>query len=165
VTEESRTFAVNAAVSYPSICSTESMHALPDPADPAQAVIQNVPFFVDGLNFGDVVLLGPPDALGIRPIEEIVTPSGHVRFLAVTGPLSADELFEHLYDTFPEYALHIEGHGDGLLAISVHPDLDPDDVAFEVILWFEEHGVLTDDDIAGITELITSEVGPITPPA
>lgn len=28
------------------------MHALPDPADPDQAVLDNVTFFVDGLNHG-----------------------------------------------------------------------------------------------------------------
>jgi hypothetical protein len=39
--------------------------------------------------------------------------------------------------------------------------LDPDDVAFEVILWFEEHGVLPGDDSIGISEATESEVGPL----
>ena len=39
----------------------EVMTALADPADPDQAVLVNVPFLVDGLNFGDLVRLGEPD--------------------------------------------------------------------------------------------------------
>jgi Domain of unknown function (DUF4265) len=159
--ENQQTLTVSARVRYPSVCSSESMHALPDPSDPDQAVIQNVPFFVDGLNFGDLVGLGPPDEMGIRPIEAVVTPSGHVRFLALTAPLPAADLFDHLHGMFPEYAVRIEGDGEGLLAISVHPDLDPDDVAFEVTLWFEEHGVLPGDDSIGISEMLGSEIGPL----
>jgi hypothetical protein len=86
--EEPQTLTVMAPVPHWRICTSETMHALPDPAHPDQAVFQNVPFFVDGLNFGDVVRLGPPDELGVRPIEAVVTTNGHVRFLALTGPLA-----------------------------------------------------------------------------
>ena len=104
-----------------------------------------------------------PDEIGIRPIEAIVAPSGHRRFLALTGPLSAPELVEHLCDIFPEYGIQTES-GEGLLAVSVHPDLDPDEVAFEVVLWFEEQGVLPSDHSVGITEPLASEVGPLREP-
>ena len=67
--ERQQTFVVRGHVREPSIGGSETIHALPDPADPDQAVIQNVPFFVDGLNFGDIVRLGPPDDIGVRPIE------------------------------------------------------------------------------------------------
>jgi Domain of unknown function (DUF4265) len=159
--EDPQTLTVKASVRHWRICTSETMHALPDPAHPDQAVLQNVPFFVDGLHFGDVVRLGPPDELGIRPIEAVVTTSGHVRFLALTGPLAIPELADHLEDTFPEYALRTEGDGEYFLAVSVHPDLDPDDVAFEMILWFEEHGVLPGADSIGISEATESEIGPL----
>ena len=159
--EREKTVTVSARVSYPSTCSSETMHALPDPADSDQAVIQNVPFFVKGLNFGDVVGLGVADDLGIRRIEAVVTPSGHARFLVLTGPLSITDLDAHLHDIFPSYALRIEGSGDGLLAVSVHPDLDPEDVSYEVILWFEEQGLVPEDEDIGISEPVESQIGPL----
>ena len=54
----------------------ETMHALPDPADPAQAVIQNVPFFIDGLNFGD---LSSGDLKPVIPCDKV-----QFRFLGIT---------------------------------------------------------------------------------
>jgi hypothetical protein len=161
VREEQQTLTVRGHVRHHSICSSETMHALPDPADPDQAVIQNVPFFVDGLNFGDVVRLGRSDESGIRPIEAVVTPSGCTRFLVLTGDLSAAGLMARLYDLYPEYALRIEGHDTELLSVSVHPDLDADDVVFEVFAWFEDEGVPPDDESVGITPLFESEVGPL----
>jgi hypothetical protein len=156
-----RTITVSGMARQPSSCSRETMHALPDPSDPDQAVIQNVPFFVDGLNFGDIVLLGPSDQLGIRPIEGVVMPSGHTRFLVLTGDLSAPDLTAHLYEVYPEYALRIEGHDVELLSVSVHPDLDPEDVVFEVFDWFVDEGVPTGDESVGVSPLFESEVGPL----
>jgi hypothetical protein len=161
VRRDQQTFTVRGFVRDAALCSSETMHALPDPADPDQAVIQNVPFFVDGLNFGDLVRLGPPDQNGIRPIEAVVERSGHVRFLVLIGPLSGGELIDHLHDLFPEYALSIEGHDDLLLSVSVHPDLEPDAVAFEVVLWFDDQGIPPDDESVGITDRYESEVGPL----
>jgi hypothetical protein len=160
VREEPQTLTVRGYVRPPSICSSETMHALPDPADPDQAVIDNVPFFVDGVNFGDIVCLGPPDDIGIRPIEGVVVPSGCIRFLVILGPLCGDDLIEHLYDLFSLPMVRIEG-GHNLLAVSVHPDVDPEEVAFEVVLWFEEKGIDPVNETVGITEFFESEVGPL----
>ena len=158
--KEHQTLTVRGHVRHPSTCSSETMHALPDPADPDQAVIQNVPFFVDGLNFGDVVRLGPPDEIGIRPIEAVVIPSGCVRFLVVIGPLAAEHLVDHLYEIFPVPMVRVET-GQGLLAVCVHPDLAPDEVVFEIFDWFEAQGVPPGDECVGISELLESEIGPL----
>ncbi len=142
-------------------CSSETMHALPDPADPDQAVLQNVPFFVDGLNFGDVVRLGAPDEIGIRPIERVVVPSGHLHFLILLGSLSASNLIVHLGENFPEYAIRTEGDGDGLLSVSVHPDLEPEEVVYAVFDWLEVQDLPPGDDSVGVTNLFESEIGPL----
>jgi Domain of unknown function (DUF4265) len=119
---------VNAPVDDPDVpVWTEVLHAAPDPADPDQAVLVNVPFLVDGLNFGDLVRLGPEDDRGVRPILEVVISSGCVHALVAAGE-SAAELVAELEELLPAYALRIEGaHGD-LLSMSIHPDLDPDAV-------------------------------------
>jgi hypothetical protein len=161
--EDAQTLTVRGHVRHQTFCSSETMDALSDPADPDQAVIQNVPFFVDGLNFGDVVRLGPSDDIGIRPIEAVVIPSGCVRFLVVTGPLSESELADHLSDLFPPHAVRIET-GEGLLAVSVHPDLGPQEAVFEVFDWFEAQGVPPGDDSVGVSHLLESEVGPLAYP-
>jgi Domain of unknown function (DUF4265) len=137
------------------------MHALPDPADADQAVIQNVPFFVDGLNFGDVVRLGPPDDIGIRPIEAVVIPSGCVRFLVVTGPLPESDLVEHLSNLFPPHEVRVES-GEGLLAVSVHPAVEPEEAVYAVFDWLEARGVPAEDDSFGVTNLFESQVGPLS---
>jgi len=159
--EEQQTLIVRGHARYPSAGSSETMDALPDPADPDQAVIVSVPFFVNGLNFGDLVCLGPPDDIGIRPIEGIVIPSGHTRFLALTGFLSAPDLVDRLHHAFPSYALRVEGDGEDLLSVSVHPDLLADDVVYEVFDWFEEEGIPPGDESVGVTSLFASEVGPL----
>jgi hypothetical protein len=158
--EEQQTLTVRGRVRHQTFCSSETMHALPDPADPDQAVIQNVPFFVDGLNFGDIVRLGPADDIGIRPIEGVAVPSGCVRFLVVIGPFLEADLIDDLADHFGFPAVRAES-GEGLISVSVHPDLEPDEVAFEVILWFEERGANPDDHGVGISEFFESEVGPL----
>jgi uncharacterized protein DUF4265 len=163
--EEPQTLIVGGFVRYPTVCSRETMHALPDPADPDQAMIQNVPFFVDGLNFGDVVRLGPPDDIGIRPIEAVVIPSGCVRFLVLTGPLPEPDLVEHLSDLFPAPEVRAES-GEGLVAVSVHPDLEPEEAVYEVFDWFEARGIPPGDESVGVSHLFESEIGPLGyPPA
>jgi hypothetical protein len=157
--EQPHTLTVRGVVRHPEICSSETMHALPDPADPNQAVIQNVPFFVDGLNFGDVVRLGPPDEIGIRPIEAIVTPSGCVHFTVLTGELPERDLVAYLSDLFHPLGVRIES-GDGLLAVSVHPDFDPVQVVHAVFDWFEELDPRPPDDLFGVSRIFETEVGP-----
>ena len=158
--EEPQTLTVRGFVRQSSICSSETMHALPDPADPDQAMIQNVPFFVDGLNFGDVVRLGRTDDIGIRPIEAVVIPSGCVRFLVVTGPLSESDLIEDLSEIFPPHQVRIES-GEGLISVSVHPDLEPEEAVYEVFDWFEERGVPPGAESVGVSELFESAIGPL----
>ena len=58
----------------------ETLHALQDPADEDQAVIANVPVFIDTLNHGDLVRIGPEEN-GTRPVLSVVIVSGHRHFL------------------------------------------------------------------------------------
>src|SRR3954451_25424272 len=138
---------------------TEVMDALPDPAHPHQAVLLNVPFLVDGLNYGDIVRLGPEDAVGVRPITEVVLASGHVHMLAATEEREALDLVAHLERTFPAYALRIEGAHAHLLSVSVHPDLDPEDVQAAIEEWLgHEFG---DDESLAVGPPCETAVGPL----
>ena len=120
---------VNAPVDDPDIpVWTEVLYAAPDPADPDQAVLVNVPFLVDGLNFGDLVRLGPEDECGVRPIIEVVMASGCVHVLVAADEGVASGLVAELDELFPAYALRIEGARGELLSLSIHPDLEPDEV-------------------------------------
>jgi hypothetical protein len=136
------------------------MHGLPDPASEDQAILVNAPFWIDGLNFGDVVRVGPPDGTGVRPIVEVLVASGHVRVMAVTGRHGIDGVFDALRSAFPHYALKIEGDGTRVLSVSVHPDLDPDDVLDAIAEWLDDHGALDDEDVA-FSPPIRTELGPI----
>ncbi|MGH2953856.1 MAG: DUF4265 domain-containing protein [Solirubrobacterales bacterium] len=136
---------------------TEVMSADPDPADPDQAVLLNVPFLVDGINFGDIVRLGPAEECGVRPIVEIVLASGHVRISAATEPGEAADLVAELERTFPAYALRIEGHSDQLLSISIHPDLDPEEVFDTVAAWLAADAV--EGEGLAISPIIETELG------
>jgi hypothetical protein len=146
--------------------ASETMKALPDPADPQQAVILNVPFFADGLNFGDIVRIGEADDLSVHPVEAVVTPSGHVRFLLLLEDLPVEDLFEHLGLRFPPHLLRMEDGGDGLVAVSVHPDLDTDELIDVFLEWVADHAPdapdLLDDTAFCITEPIPSRVGPLS---
>ena len=132
-TDHTRVAAPVAELEIP-ICS-EVMNALPDPADPDQAVLANVPFLVDELNYGDIVRLGPEDECGVRPIVEAVAASGHVHILAATEPGEGYELVAELHRRFPAYALRITEANDHLLSISVHPDIDPGHVIAVMETW------------------------------
>ena len=161
---EHETIDVRGQVHNSAICSSETMAALPDPADRNQAIVQNVPFFVDAVNFGDIVRLGAPDEIGIRPIEAVVVPSGCVHFVVLVGALSEAALTERLVGLFPFPEIRIES-GHGLLAISVHPDLAPEEVVSQVFDWFEHQEPPPGDDDFGVTNLFESEVGPLGYPA
>ena len=138
----------------------EVMSALADPADPDQAVLVNVPFLVAGLNFGDLVRLGEPDELGIRPIREVVVASGHVHLVAATESGDAPGLAAQLERTFPSYAVRITAANDSLLAVSVHPDLDPEDVSDVIEAWLAG-GAGDPEESLAIGEPCASEVGPM----
>src|SRR5829696_5195455 len=70
----------------------EHMHASQDSAVDDQAVLLNAPFWVDWLNFGDLVRVGPPGEGGSRPILEVVVASGHVRVMAIVGRYGTEGL-------------------------------------------------------------------------
>lgn len=57
------------------VCS-EVMSAIPDPADPDQAVLVNVPVLVDEINFGDIVRLGDETEGGVRRSSRSPSPAG-----------------------------------------------------------------------------------------
>jgi hypothetical protein len=145
----------------------ETMHALPDPADPHQAVLQNVPFFVDGLNFGDLIRLGEPDHIGIHPIEAVVEASGHTRFLLILEDQPVPEMFEFMEDLFSVHELRLEAGGDGLVAVSVHPDLDPEEFFDPLLDWLSGY-VPPEEDLLdlpafSISEPIHTRLGPLSP--
>jgi Domain of unknown function (DUF4265) len=141
------------------ICS-EVMYALPDPADPDQAMLSNVPFLVDELNFGDIVRLGEEDESGVRPILEVVTASGHVHMLAATEPDEGFELVAELDRTFPSYALRITEANDHLVSVSVHPDLDPGAVASVIEAWLGANAQDREEGLA-IGPACETELGPL----
>ena len=137
----------------------ELMNALADPADPDQAVLVSVPFLVDGLNFGDIVRLGEEDECGVRPIREAVLTGGHVHLLVATEPDEAHELVAQLERTFPSYALRITVANDRLLAVSVHPDLDPEDVATVIEAWLGAE--LDPEEGLALRVACETEIGPL----
>lgn len=161
------TICVGARVAPDLPFARETMHALPDPAHPRQAVLQNVPFFVDGLNFGDIIRIGPRDHIGVHPIEEVVEASGHVRFLVFLEDQPVADLFERMEELFPQHALRMENGGDGLVAASMHPDLDPEEFFEAFVDWMSEH-VPADEDLWDhtafcISEPIHTTIGPLVP--
>jgi hypothetical protein len=139
---------------------TECMSAAPDPVSEDQAILLNTPFWVDSLNYGDVVKLGRPDDIGLRPITEVVVASGHCHVLALTGEHPTAGLYQVLIQDFPDYALRIEGHADSLLCVSVHPDFDPEEVLEVMALWLDEQGAEDDEDVA-LSPIFETQVGPL----
>ncbi len=139
---------------------SEVLSALPDPADPDQAMLANVPFLNDGLNFGDLVRLGEPDELGIRPVVEVVLASGHVHMIAATEPNEARELADEIQRHFPSYALRIEAAHGHLLAVSAHPDLDPAALAEVIEAWLAAEA---EDDEEGVAlgRACSTRLGPL----
>lgn len=138
----------------------EVMSALADPADPDQAVLVNVPFLVDGLNYGDLVHLGEADEAGIRPILEVALASGHVHLVAATEPDEVHGLAAQLERTFPSYALRITAANDSLLSVSVHPDLDPEDVSDVIEAWLGDTAEDPDEGLA-LGRPCATELGPL----
>lgn len=119
------------------VCS-EVMDALPDPSDPDQAILVNVPVMVDGLNYGDIVRLAPQDELGVRRIVEVVVASGHQHLLAAVEDGEAHDLVNELERMFPSWALRVEAASATILSVSVHPHLDPDAVGEVIAGWLAE---------------------------
>jgi hypothetical protein len=132
---QEETIRVSAAINEPELPLSEVMQALADPADPDQAVVANVPVLVDGVNYGDLVRLGPEDECGVRPIAEVVVPSGHVHLLAAAEPGEVLDLAAELERSFPAYALRMEAASDSVLSVSIHPDLDVCEVAGTIASW------------------------------
>lgn len=138
------------------VCS-EVMAALPDPADPDQAVLINVPVMVDGINFGDIVRLAPADDRGVRRITEVVVASGHVHMLAAAEDGEALDLVNELERMFPAWALRFVMASKTILSISVHPHLDPDEVGAVIAAWVG--GDADEDDVLAMTLPCESELG------
>jgi len=141
------------------VCS-EVMSALPDPADPDQAVLINVPVLVDGVNFGDIVRLAPEDDFGVRRIIEVVEASGHVHILAAVEEGEAGDLVGELERMFPSWALQIEAASETILSVSVHPHLDADDVGAVIAGWLAEDPEDFEEELA-MTCPCTSELGTV----
>ncbi len=141
------------------ICS-EVMYALPDPADPDQAILANVPVLVDEINYGDIVRLGDEDECGVRPIVEVVVASGHVHMLAAAEPRGAADLGAELERMFPAYALRIVVASDSVLSVSMHPDIVPARVAAVIEEWL---GSSAEDPHEGLalSPPCETELGPI----
>lgn len=140
-----------------SVCS-EVMSALPDPSDPNQAVLINVPVMVDGLNYGDIVRVEPEDDFGVRRIVEVVVASGHQHMLAGVEEGEAHDLVNELQRMFPSWALRFALASDTLLCVSVHPHLDPDDVGATIAGWLAEDLEDEEEDLA-MTFPCPSELG------
>jgi hypothetical protein len=156
---DTQTIRVRAPIEDPEFGS-ECMSAAPDPESADQAVLLNAPFWVEGLNYGDIVRLGPPDQIGLRPIVEVLVPSGHRHVIALTGGYRTDGLYSRLLESFPEYALRIEGHAETMLCVSVHPDLDPDDVVAAMAGWLDDEGAADDEDVA-LSPVFETRIGPV----
>jgi hypothetical protein len=138
------------------VCS-EVMSALPDPADPDQAILVNVPVMVDGINFGDIVRLAPEDDFGVRRIIEVVVASGHVHMLAAVEDGEMLDLVNELERMFPTWALRFVVASDTILSVSVHPHLDSDDVGAVIAAWVGEDA--DEDDVLAMTFPCESELG------
>jgi hypothetical protein len=164
---ETETIRVNAPVDDPDVpLWSEVMHAAPDPAHADQAVLVNVPFLVDGLNFGDLVRLGPEDDCGVRPVLEVVMASGCVHVLVAAERDGAPEMIAELEELFPTWALRIENGNGTLLSMSIHPDLDPDEVIGVVADLLEKTGEFNPDLEEGpaIGPVCESELGELAWP-
>jgi hypothetical protein len=143
------------------VCS-EVMNALPDPADPDQAVLASVPVLVDEMNFGDIVRLGAEDEDGIRPIEEVVVASGHVHLLAAAEDGGAPELAAELERMFPAYALRLVHASHSVLSVSVHPDVDPAEVSAVIEAWLGADA--EPEEGLAVSSPCETELGPLSVP-
>ncbi len=141
------------------ICS-EVMEALPDPSDPDQAVLINVPVLVDGLNFGDIVRLASEDDVDVRRITEVVVASGHVHMLVAVEDGEMSDLVGELERMFPAWALRFVAASDTIASISVHPALDSDEVSEVIAAWIAEDPEDLEEALA-MTFPCTSELGRI----
>ena len=138
------------------VCS-EVMYALPDPCDPDQAVLINVPVMVDSLNYGDIVRLAPEDDFGVRRIVEVVLASGHQHMLVAVAEGEAADLVNELERMFPSWALRIEAASATILSVSVHPHLPADDVGAVIADWLADD--VDEDEALAMTFPCPSELG------
>jgi hypothetical protein len=139
------------------VCS-EVLNALADPADPDQAVLINVPMLVDGLNYGDLVRLAPEDDFGVRRVTEVVIASGHAHLLAaVDQEDDPRDLVAELERRFPSYGLRVEAARGSIVAISVHPNLNPEEVIRVVGNWLGAE----DGESLPIGEPVKTAIGPL----
>jgi len=138
------------------VCS-EVLYALPDPSDPDQAVLINVPVMADGLNYGDIVRIAPEDDFGVRRIVEVVVASGHQHMLAAVEEGEAADLVNELERMFPSWALWIECASPTIFSVSVHPHLDPDEVGAVIAGWLAEDS--DEDERLAMTFPCPSELG------
>jgi hypothetical protein len=148
--------------------ASEVMSALPDPADPDQAVLVSTPVLTDELNYGDIVRLGSPDDLGIRPILGVVVASGHSHFLVATEPGDCEELIIELERLLPAHALRMARAGEDLFSISLHPDVDADTVIAFAADWLGVDAYPEDDELAtapAVGPLCETMPGPLSGPA
>ncbi|MDQ3758386.1 MAG: DUF4265 domain-containing protein [Actinomycetota bacterium] len=141
------------------VCS-EVMHALPDPSDPDQAILIDVPVLVGGVNFGDIVRLAPEDDSGVRRIVEVVVASGHVHMLVAVDEGEAPDLIAELDRMFPSWALRTECASPAILSISVHPHLDAAGVRTVIADWLAEDSDNLDEHLA-MTFPCVSELGAV----
>jgi hypothetical protein len=70
-------------------------------------------------------------------------------------------------ELFPHHALRMENGGDGLVAASMHPDLNPEEFFEAFVDWMSEH-VPPDEDLWDLTAFCISEpihttIGPLVP--
>ena len=141
------------------VCS-EVMAALPDPSDPDQAVLINVPVMVDGINYGDIVRLAPEDDLGVRRIVEVVVASGHAHMLVAVEDGEAVDLVNQLERMFPSWALRIEAASATILTVSIHPHLEADEVGAVIAGWLADDSEDREEQLA-MTFPCTSELGAV----
>jgi len=141
------------------VCS-EVMYALPDPSDPDQAVLINVPVMIDWLNYGDIVRLAPEDDFGVRRIVEVIVASGHQHLLVAVEEGESADLVNELERMFPSWALLVAGMSPTVLSVSVHPHLDADEVGQVIAGWLAEDDDDLEDTLA-MTFPCPSELGAV----
>lgn len=163
------TFRVAAPVGEPDLpIASEVMFALPDPADGDQAILVSTPVLTDELNYGDIVRLGSPDDLGVRPILGVVVASGHSHFLVLTEAGDGEELVAELERMLPAHALRMARASEDLFSISLHPDVDPYAVMEIVEVWLGVDLDAEDDELAAapaVGPLCETIPGPLSRPA
>lgn len=141
--------------------TVEHLHAQVDPAAENQAILHNTPFFVDYLNFGDIVRVGEGE--DSRPILEVVHASGHRRIQAFTGTAHPQGLSERLHGLYADHEIKLEGSDQnpdiGLMVVSIHPDVDAERVWEHIADWLDDNG--QSPDTASVSPPLETQLGPV----